>query len=386
MDVIPCDISVAGRVLAAFPETLKEGQRVPDNLKYLGELAKTPDCSIIKLPNISAPLNQLQDCINELRNKGYDVPLYPSEPKTDEEKEIQQRYEKIMGSAVNPVLREGNSDRRVAPPVKAYAMKNPKTLGLWSKASKTHVAHMTDGDFYGSEQSATMTDRTNVEIVLEKDGGETVVLKDDLPLEAGEVIDASFMSVKKLREFYETEIQDAKDTEILLSLHLKATMMKVSDPILFGHCIRVYFKDAFDKHADVLEEIGANPNSGLASMFEVMNEKLPAEQAKAIQDDFNACYETRPWLAMVNSDKGITNLHAPNDIIIDASMPNVVRDSGKMWNKDDELEDTKCMIPDRCYATMYQEVFSFVKTQGQFDAATMGNVVRSDLRRSLSRT
>lgn len=379
VDIIPCDISVAGRVLGAFPEKLAPDQRVPDNLAYLGELAKTPDCAIVKLPNISAPLNQLQDCIAELRGKGYDVPLYPVEPSSDEEVDIAERYGRIMGSAVNPVLREGNSDRRVAPPVKAYAQKNPHRMGLWSKASRTHVAHMTEGDFYASEQSAIMEAATDVEIVLTTESGETKVLKASTPLEAGEVIDASFISIQKLTEFYEAEITDAKESELLLSLHLKATMMKISDPILFGHCIKVFYQAAFDKHAATLAKIGANPNQGLASMYEVMDNKLSVDEAAAIKADFEACYEDRPWLAMVDSDKGITNLHAPNDIIIDASMPVVVRDSGKMYNKLGELEDTKCMIPDRCYATMYQEVISYVKTHGQFDVATMGNVANVGL-------
>lgn len=374
IDVVPCDISVAGRVLALFPEKLKDDQRVPDNLAYLGELAKTPEANIIKLPNISAPLNQLEECIAELRAKGYDVPLYPREPKNDAEKEIQKKYSSVMGSAVNPVLREGNSDRRVAPPVKAYAQKNPHRMGLWSRASRTHVATMKSGDFYGSEQSAIMKEATDVVIEFTPKGGAPKVLKESTRLEAGEVIDASFMSVRQLQDFYEEEIDDAKDAEILFSLHLKATMMKISDPIMFGHCIRVYFKDAFDKHGDTLKEIGANPNNGLASIFEMVRNKLEDDVAKQIIDDFNACYEDRAWLAMVDSSKGITNLHAPNDIIIDASMPVVIRDSGKMWNKLDEMEDCKCVIPDRCYATIYQECINYVKTHGQFDVATMGSV------------
>ncbi|CAB9511599.1 Isocitrate dehydrogenase [NADP] [Seminavis robusta] len=378
IDVVPADISVAGRVLAAFPECLKEKQRVADNLAYLGEWAKTPDANIVKLPNISAPLNQLEDCIKELRGKGYDVPLYPKEPSTPEEMEIQAKYNALMGSAVNPVLREGNSDRRVAPPVKKYAQKNPHRLGIWSKASRTHVAHMDKGDFYASEQSAIMKDDTSVVIELETASG-TTVLKEDTPLVKGEVIDASFMDVKELCEFFEQEISEAAETETLLSLHLKATMMKVSDPIMFGHCIRVYYKDAWAKHGTKLEDIGANPNEGLAALFDKVKDKLPEAEAKKIIEDFEACYETRPWLAMVNSDKGITNLHAPNDIIIDASMPVVIRDSGKMWNKMNELEDTKCLIPDRCYASTYQEVISFVKTKGQFDVSTMGNVANVGL-------
>lgn len=379
VDIVPCDISVAGRLLAAFPEYLEESQRVPDNLAYLGEMTQTPECSIIKLPNISAPVNQLQACIAELRAKGFNVPLYPTDPQTDEERQIQARYNKISGSAVNPVLREGNSDRRVAAPVKAYAQKNPHRMGLWSKASRTHVAHMTKGDFYDHEQSVAMEKEGAVEIVHKDSEGKETVLRESIPLLKGEVIDSSFMSIKALKDFFETEIQDAKDTEILMSLHLKATMMKVSDPIMFGHCIRVYFKDAFAKHDDYLNEIGANPNRGLTSMFEVIRNKAPKEKAEEIINAFEACYETRPWLAMVDSDRGITNLHAPNDIIIDASMPVVIRDSGKMWNKMGEMEDTKCLIPDRSYATMYQEAVTFVKTHGQFDVATMGNVANVGL-------
>ncbi|GKY97323.1 hypothetical protein MPSEU_000690700 [Mayamaea pseudoterrestris] len=379
IDIVPCDISLAGRVLAAFPEFLEEDQRVPDNLSYLGKLALQPDCCIVKLPNISAPLGQLQSCISELRNKGYNVPLYPTEPRNESEQQIQHRYQSIMGSAVNPVLREGNSDRRVALPVKLYAQKNPHRMGTWSKASRTHVAHMTHGDFYQNEKSVIMEEDTNVEIVLEAADGSTKVLKSDLALLKGEVVDASFMNVEALCDFYESEIQDAKDTDTLLSLHLKATMMKVSDPIMFGHAIKVFFKDAFAKHKETLESIGANPNNGLSAVLEQIRAKLPSEQAKEIEADFEACYEDRPWLAMVDSDKGITNLHAPNDIIIDASMPVVIRDSGKMWNKCNELEDTKCLIPDRCYATIYQEAISYVKTNGQFDPATMGSVANVGL-------
>lgn len=377
IDIIPCDISLSGRVLSLFPEKLKPEQYVPDNLGYLGELAKTPEANIIKLPNISAPLNQLEDCISELRSKGFDVPMYPREAKNEAEKEIQQRYQRVLGSAVNPVLREGNSDRRVAPPVKAYAQKNPHRMGIWSKASRTHVAHMTEGDFYGSEQSTVMKDKTSVRIELHPKNGEMKVLKDNVDLEAGEVIDASYMSIKHLRDFFADEIEDANATDILFSVHLKATMMKVSDPIIFGHCIRVFFKDVFDKHGAILDEIGADPKQGLGSILEVVQTKLEdRKKAKEIEADFKRCYgtEDRPWLAMVNSDKGITNLHAPNDIIIDASMPVVIRDSGMMWNEDGELEDCKCVIPDRSYSTLYQEVINYVKTNGQFDVATMGNV------------
>lgn len=318
-------------------------------------------------------------CISELRSKGFDVPLYPTEPSTEEEHDVHRRYQKIMGSAVNPVLREGNSDRRVAPPVKAYAQKNPHRMGLWSRASRTHVAHMESGDFYGNELSTSIPKATTARIELHADDGTVTVLNPTVKLDDNEVIDASFMSISALQEFYEQEIKDANDAELLLSLHLKATMMKVSDPIMFGHCIRVYFKAAYDKHGDTLAKIGAKESGGLTSIFDCVNAKLPEDEAKAIIADFDACYEDQPWLAMVNSDKGITNLHAPNDVIIDASMPVVVRDSGKMWNKMGEMEDTKCLIPDRCYATTYQEVISYVKTRGQFDVATMGNVANVGL-------
>lgn len=373
LDVLPCDISVAARVLSTFPEKLKESQRVPDNLAFLGRVCKTPEAVVVKLPNVSASIPQLDACISELRGKGYDVPLYPHEPKTEEDKEIQARYATVLGSAVNPVLREGNSDRRVAAPVKAYAQKNPHKMGIWSKASRTHVAHMDKGDFFASEQSTTVEDATDVVIEHVAPDGTVTVLKESTKLEAGEVIDASTMSVQDLCEFYEREISDAKDNDILLSLHLKATMMKISDPILFGHCVKVFYKDVFEKHGQLLQEIGANPNNGLGAVLDSLS-KLPADKAEEIKKDIEAVYEDRPWLAMVNSDKGITNLHVPSDIIIDASMPVVVRDSGQMWNKDNELEDTKCLIPDRSYATMFQEVISYCKANGQFDVATMGNV------------
>jgi isocitrate dehydrogenase len=298
------------------------------------------------LPNISASIPQLEDCIKELRSKGYDVPLYPNEPKNDEEAGIKKRYAAVLGSAVNPVLREGNSDRRVAEPVKAYAQKNPHKMGIWSKASRTHVAHMDKGDFFGSEKSLAVNKSTDVVIEHISPDGTVQVLKKSVPLTEGEVIDAATMSAKELCDFFEREIQDAKHADILLSLHLKATMMKVSDPIMFGHCVRVYFKDAFEKHGPLLESIGANPNNGLGSVLKAIDSKLPADQAKQVKADFDACYEKRPWIAMVDSAKGITNLHVPSDIIVDASMPCVMRDSGQMWNKDGELEDTKCLIPD----------------------------------------
>jgi len=379
IDIIPCDISVAGRILSSFPEKLKSDQRVPDNLSYLGSICKTPEANIVKLPNVSASIPQLIECIDELRSKGYDVPLYPNEPKDEEEQDILNRYSVILGSAVNPVLREGNSDRRVAAPVKAYAQKNPHKMGIWSKASKTHVSHMQKGDFFDSEKSTTIKDSTDVIIELISQDGSVSILKETTSLQSGEVIDAATMNVKELKEFYDHEIQDAKDSDILFSLHLKATMMKVSDPILFGHCVKSYFKVAFEKHDEVLQSIGANPNNGLGSVYQSIESKLPSDQASVIMKDFESCYESQPWLAMVNSDKGITNLHVPSDIIIDASMPVVIRDSGQMWNKENELEDTKCVIPDRSYARIYQEMINYVKTNGQFDVATMGNVANVGL-------
>lgn len=377
VDVKPCDISLAGRVLAAFPEVLQPPQRVPDNLSYIGEMCKESDetVTIIKLPNISASIPQLNDCIKELRIKGYNVPLYPSEPQNEEEERIHATYAKVLGSAVNPVIRQGNSDRHAAPVVKKDAQKNPsKLMKLWSKACRTHVAHMTQGDFYASEKSHVMTDATDVTIELVTPDGKVTVLKDCISLLPGEVIDGSFMDVRELCDYYEKEMQDAKDTDILLSLHLKATMMKVSDPVIFGHGLKTFYKSAFDKHGAILEEIGAQPNDGLRNILDVVDQNLPPEKAKEIRDDFESCYDNRPWIAMVDSDKGITNWHVPSNVIIDNSMPLVIRDSGGMWNKLGKLEDTKCLIPDRSYATMYQEVISYVKANGQFDCSTMGNV------------
>lgn len=300
--------------------------QVPDNLAYLGELSLSPTASIIKLPNISAPLNQLTECIAELRSKGYDIPMYPTDPQSAEDHAIIDRYAKLMGSAVNPVLREGNSDRRVAAAVKRYAQKNPHRMGLWSKASRTHVAHMDTGDFYGNEQAHSMEQAGKVQVTFTpQGGGEPVVMKEAFAVEEKELLDSSFLSVEALKDFFETEIDDAFKEEIMLSLHLKATMMKVSDPILFGHCIRVFFQDAYAKHGETLEKIGASPNQGIASIFEKVDKALPKNEADAIKKSFDDCYENRPWLAMVNSDKGITNLHAPNDVIIDASMPVVIR-------------------------------------------------------------
>ncbi|MGI3044302.1 NADP-dependent isocitrate dehydrogenase [Shewanella algae] len=367
------DISLSGRVIAAFPERLTEAQRIGDHLAELGELATQPEANIIKLPNISASIPQLQACIKELQAKGYDLPDYPAEAKTDEEREIKARYDKIKGSAVNPVLREGNSDRRAPASVKNYARKHPHSMGAWSKDSKSHVAHMQQGDFYGSEQSVTLKEADTVSIVLEQDDGGQLVLKQGLKLLAGEIIDAAVMSKHELTAFFEREIEAARKEDVLLSLHLKATMMKVSDPIMFGHAVKVFYKDVFAKHGETLRELGVDVNNGLGDVYAKIA-KLPAEQKAAIEADIAAVYQSRPELAMVNSDKGITNLHVPSDVIIDASMPAAIRSSGQMWGPDGQLKDTKALIPDRCYAGVYQETISFCKVHGAFDPATMGSV------------
>jgi len=371
VSVVVKDISVSGRIIAHFPENLTEEQKQNDELAELGELAKTPDANIVKLPNVSASVPQLTAAIAELQSQGYNIPNFPASPTTDEEKEIAARYAKVLGSAVNPVLREGNSDRRAAPPVKRYAQKNPHKMGAWDSASRSHVAHMDEGDFYSSEQSYVMPDAGSVKITLKAADGAEHVLKPTLALQKGEVIDAARMSVKALCAFYEKEINDCFDNKLMLSLHLKATMMKVSDPILFGHCIKVYYKDVFEKHAALFKELGINANDGLGSVYDKVKGHAKEEEVKA---DIAATYEKRPGLAMVDSGKGITNLHVPSDVIIDASMPVVVRDSGKMWNKDDALEDVKCMIPDRCYARMYKTVLDDCRENGQFDVSTMGTV------------
>ena len=366
------DISLAGRILANFPENLAEDQRVPDALTELGKLATLPEANIIKLPNISASIPQLVAAIEELQSHGYNVPNFQEEPETDEEKDIQTRYAKILGSAVNPVLREGNSDRRVAAPVKTYAQKNPHPMGEWSPDSKSHVAHMDDGDFYGSEQSHVMDAASEVRIELEGNG-ETIILKDGLKLLEGEVIDAAVMSAKALREFIGREITDAKEQGVLFSLHMKATMMKVSDPIIFGHCVSVFYADIFDKHAESLKSIGFEPNNGIGDLYTKL-EELPADVQATIKADIETLYSERPALAMVNSDHGITNLHVPSDVIIDASMPAMIRTSGRMWGPDGEPCDTKAVIPDRSYAGVYRETIDFCKTHGAFDVPTMGNV------------
>jgi isocitrate dehydrogenase len=368
------DISLSGRIIANFPDNLREDQKIPDYLAELGELVKNPEANIIKLPNISASIPQLHAAIKELQEKGYDIPSYPEEANSDEEKALQARFAKVLGSAVNPVLREGNSDRRAAASVKKFAQKNPhKMMQPWPEVSQCRVAHMNDGDFYGNEKAITMAKADTVKIEFVGEDGKVTVLKEKLPLLEGEVLDSTAMNVADLRKFYAEAIEEAREKGVLLSLHLKATMMKISDPIMFGHAVSVYFKDALDKHAATLKEIGANPNYGLGDILAKLD-KLPAAKKSEIEADINACYGKQPALAIVDSRKNITNLHVPNDIIVDASMPNVVRDGGKMWNLRDELQDTIAMIPDRCYATFYQTIIEDCQKHGQFDPATMGSV------------
>ncbi len=367
------DISLTARILANFPDYLTEDQKQPDALAQLGEIAKMPEANIIKLPNISASIPQLIAAIKELREHGYLVPEYPVEPKNEAEKAIKASYSKILGSAVNPVLREGNSDRRVAEAVKLYAKNNPHSMGEWSSSSKSHVAHMQEGDFYASEKSYVSDKEDCVRIELVKKDGTIQVLKEKTPLLKGEVIDGSVMSKKALCAFYEKEIKAAKQQDVLLSLHLKATMMKVSDPIMFGYAVKVFFKDVFDKYANLFEELGVDANNGLGDVYTKIA-SLPAEKQHEIEEAIQQVYKTSPELAMVNSDKGITNLHVPSDIIIDASMPAALRTSGKMWGPDGKLKDMKAMIPDRCYAGIYQETITFCKDNGAFDVTTMGNV------------
>ncbi len=367
------DISLAGRIIANFPDKLSAEQQQSDALAELGELAKTPDANIIKLPNISASIPQLNAAIKELQTLGYEIPDYPEDPQNEAESDIKARYARVLGSAVNPVLREGNSDRRVASPVKEYAKQHPHLMGAWSAESKSEVASMGDGDFYSSEQSVVIEQADDLKIEFVGEDGNVKVLKQKTPVLAGEVIDATRMSRKALRGFYEKTIDEAKQQGVLLSLHLKATMMKVSDPIMFGHAVTVYYKDLFEKHAALFEQLGVDPNNGLGDVY-AKTSSLPDEQREAIEADIQAIYSTRLQLAMVNSDKGITNLHVPSDVIIDASMPAAIRSSGKMWGPDGKLHDTKAMIPDRCYAGIYQEVITFCKQHGAFDVTTMGNV------------
>ena len=372
------DISLAGRIIANFPENLKPEQRQADALAELGELAKTPEANIIKLPNISASQPQLIAAIKELQSHGYAVPDYPADAKTEEEKAIKARYSKVLGSAVNPVLREGNSDRRVAGPVKIYAQKHPHSMGAWSKESQSRVAHMDAGDFYGSEKSVTFENAGSVKIEHVAADGSVTVLKETVKLQAGEIIDSSVMNVAALRAFYAQEIAAAKVSGVMLSLHLKATMMKVSDPIMFGHAVTVYYADVFAKYADVFAKIGVDPKNGVGDVYAKIA-SLPAAEQDAIKADIEAVYASQPALAMVDSDKGITNLHVPSDVIIDASMPAAIRTSGQMWGRDGKLHDTISMIPDRCYAGVYQETISFCKENGAFDVKTMGNVANVGL-------
>jgi isocitrate dehydrogenase len=367
------DISLAGRIIAAFPEHLTAQQQQSDDLAELGELAKTQEANIIKLPNISASIPQLQAAVKELQSQGYKLPDYPENPKTDAEKESRARYDKIKGSAVNPVLREGNSDRRAPLSVKQHTRKHPHKMGAWSPDSKTHVAHMNRGDFYSNEKSVTLTEATDARIEFVGQDGKITVLKPKLALQAGEVIDATYMSRRALREFLEAQIEDAKKQGVLFSIHLKATMMKVSDPKIFGHAVSVFFKDVFDKHGALFQKLGVDPDNGLGDLYAKIK-TLPDDQRKTIEADIQAVYKKRPPLAMVNSDKGITNLHVPSDVIIDASMPPVIRDSGKMWGPDGKLQDTKAVIPDASYATVYQEVIDFCKKHGAFDPRTMGSI------------
>ncbi|WP_292949488.1 NADP-dependent isocitrate dehydrogenase [Olleya sp. UBA1516] len=367
------DISLAARILAVFPDFLTEDQRVSDDLAYLGELAKTPEANIIKLPNISASVPQLKAAIKELQAKGFAIPNYPEEVTNDKEKDAKSRYDKIKGSAVNPVLREGNSDRRAPKAVKNYAKKNPHSMGAWSKDSKSHVATMTEGDFAHNEKSVTLDNATTIKIVHTDASGNETILKDNLGLLKGEIIDGTVLSKKALLTFLEAQIKDAKDKGVLFSLHMKATMMKVSDPIIFGHAVRVFFKNVFDKHSATFEKIGVDVNNGFGNLLSNLNE-LPESERNAILADIDAAYKANPALAMVDSDKGITNLHVPSDVIIDASMPAMIRNSGQMWNADGKSQDTKAVIPDSSYAGIYTATIDFCRENGAFDPTTMGTV------------
>ena len=373
IEVAQSDISVAARILGEFPEFLTDAQKLPDNLAELGRLTLLPETNIIKLPNISASVPQLVACIQELQSKGFALPNFPEDPKSDADKSIRARYSKCMGSAVNPVLREGNSDRRAPLAVKNFARKNPHSMGEWSQASRTHVATMTHGDFYHGEKSMTLDKAREVRMEVLTQSGKTVVLKPKLSLLAGEIIDSMFMGKKELCEFFEEQMQDAKKTGMLFSLHLKATMMKVSHPIVFGHAVRVYYKDVFAKHAKLFEEIGVNVNNGLVNLYDKL-QTLPAAKRDEVLADMKACAATRPELAMVDSDKGITNLHAPNDVIVDASMPAMIRVGGKMYDAAGKPQDTKAVIPESTFARIYQETINFCKTNGRFDPKTMGTV------------
>ncbi|MGA5536889.1 NADP-dependent isocitrate dehydrogenase [Mycolicibacterium nivoides] len=373
IEIQTSDISVAARILAEFGDYLTEDQKVPDNLGELGRLTQLPETNIIKLPNISASVPQLVAAVKELQEKGYAVPDYPGDPKTDDEKAIRDRYSKILGSAVNPVLREGNSDRRAPKAVKEYARKHPHSMGEWSQASRTHVATMKTGDFYHGEKSMTLDKARNVRMELETASGETIVLKPEVKLDEGDVIDSMYMSKKALIEFYEEQIEDAYKTGVMFSLHVKATMMKVSHPIVFGHAVKVFYKDAFAKHQQLFDELGVNVNNGLSDLYSKI-EALPASQREEIIEDLHRCHEHRPELAMVDSAKGISNFHSPSDVIVDASMPAMIRLGGKMYGADGRTKDTKAVNPESTFSRMYQEVINFCKTHGQFDPTTMGTV------------
>lgn len=373
IEVITKDISLAGRIIANFPEYLSENQQITDDLAMLGDLATKPEANIIKLPNISASIPQLKEAIKELQSQGFAVPDYVDTPQNDKEKEAKVKYDKIKGSAVNPVLREGNSDRRAPKAVKNYAKKHPHSMGVWITDSKSHVSHMNSGDFYHSEKSVVVENATSVKIELVDSNGQSTVLKEKTALKQGEVIDSSVMEAKALRNFISNQIDDAKQKDILFSVHLKATMMKVSDPVIFGHFVSVFFNEVFEKYASVFEKLGVNPNNGLADLYTKINQ-LPANEKSIIESDINACYAKRPALAMVDSDKGITNLHMPNDVIIDASMPAYIRNSGKMWGPDGKAKDTKFVIPDTSYADLYQVVIDDCKAKGAYNPTTMGSV------------
>ena len=367
------DISLAARILAVFPDYLNEGQRVSDDLALLGDLAKKPEANIIKLPNISASIPQLKAAIKELQSQGFAIPNYPDEPTNDAEKDAKSRYDKIKGSAVNPVLREGNSDRRAPKAVKTYAKNNPHSMGAWSKSSKTHVATMDAGDFAHNEKSLTLNDATSITIIHTDSNGTKTTLKDSFPIQKGEIIDATVMSKKALVSFFEKEIEDAKENDVLFSLHMKGTMMKVSDPIIFGHAVKAFFKNVFVKHGDTLHKIGVDVNNGFGNLIEKIQE-LPEATRKEIEADIDSEFKNRPAIAMVNSDKGITNLHVPSDVIIDASMPAMIRSSGRMYNPEGKLQDTKAVIPDSSYAGIYAATIDFCKEHGAFDPKTMGTV------------
>ena len=373
IDIKKSDISLSARILAEFADRLPAAQQVEDCLANLGRLTQEPDTNIIKLPNISASVPQLIAAVTELQNRGFSVPDFPEEPQSDDEHSVKKRYAKVLGSAVNPVLREGNSDRRAPPAVKRYARKHPHSMGKWSPASRTHVSHMRRGDFYSSEKCLTLDKACSVKMDLVTKYGEVIVLKENTDLIEGEIIDSMFMSKNALCDFIEEQLQDSIETGVMFSLHVKATMMKVSHPIVFGHAVKVFYKDLFEKHGELFERLGVNPNNGISSVYEKI-EALPRSVREEIEQDIHACYQTRPELAMVDTRKGISNLHAPNDVIVDASMPAMIREGGKMWGPDGKLKDTKAVMPESTYARIYQEMINFCKTNGAFDPTTMGTV------------